>query len=293
MTDFEKWIHKLKLLDDAEVKYSYKYDNLYVDSLKLKSHVKRIEVPEGVVSMNCSVDCDELILPKSCEYVRSDERIFSPVISITCLSDYVIIMPQFCYKGVDNYGNNILTMNLRNFKCNNVEVLSNAFNNPDSLRVFECKEAKLDSMSFQGCASLCDFRAESILDVGTDCFAGCKSLKTFDFSKIKSCSIGTRSFMNCNSLETVDLSCFDSLEFWYYCFSGCTGIKHVVLPNNVTIKGEDVFIDCTNLETVDILGHIDGDFRKLFSNCNNLRKVRIKRPNSGILYELDIKKFVV
>lgn len=291
MTDFEKWIHKLKLLDDAEVKYSYKYDNLYVDSLKLKSHVKRVEVPEGVVSMNCSVDCDELILPKSCEYVRSNEGVFSPVTSITCLSDHVTIMPQFCYKGVDSYGNSILTMNLRNFKCNNVEVLSNAFNNPDSLMVFECKEAKLDSMAFQGCASLCDFRAESILAVGTDCFAGCKSLKTFDFSKIKSCSIGTRSFMNCTSLETVDLSCFDSLEFWYYCFSGCTGITRVALPNNVIIKGEDIFIDCMNLETVDIFGHIDGDFRKLFSNCNNLRKVRIKRPKLRVLYELDIKKF--
>lgn len=96
-------------------------------------------------------------------------------------------------------------------------------------------------------------------------FDGCRSLKTFDFSRVTAAY--SSAMYGCTALESADLT---NIRYaGGYIFSGCTSLKNVTLDKD-TVLANNTFAN-TGLTTVDYYGSTVS--KGLFSNAKKLTKV--------------------
>lgn len=129
-------------------------------------------------------------------------------------------------------------------------------------------------------------------------FRNCNSLTALDLSDWDVSNVGTMSYMfrNCNSLTSIgDLSKWDTSKVYgsggfKYMFYGCSSLEELDLSSFVvnpeelqgsSLSLEGMFGDCTSLRKLDLSNFVTTEdipytfIRNTFSNCNNLRELRL------------------
>lgn len=119
-----------------------------------------------------------------------------------------------------------------------------------------------------------------ITDIGTEAFSNCKKLESVSLNNGLG-TIGSKAFNNCEALKSIELpSSLKSIEANAF---SCSGLKKIVIPENVTNLGEGIFNACQNLETVEIHTPEIGD--NVLSNTNSIvigeKVVKIGKNNFG------------
>ena len=99
---------------------------------------------------------------------------------------------------------------------------------------------------FNGCSSLTEFNYEYADNFDKDAdgartFQNCSSLKSFDFTKIKSNLIPKETFNGCTGLSYLDFNDSNIEQIGISAFENCTGIMYINLSSNITIIGEEAF----------------------------------------------------
>lgn len=70
-----------------------------------------------------------------------------------------------------------------------------------------------------------------------------------------------------------------------YAFRACSYLKSVKIPETVTFMGEGVFMDCYNLESVNLPSKLSLINSYMFSGCESLKEVSIPKSVSTIGFE--------
>lgn len=124
--------------------------------------------------------------------------------------------------------------------------------------------------------------------IGNGSFANANNLKEIEFGKIQ--IVGDKAFENCTSLENIVFS-ESVINLGEKCFSGCTKLKNVefrVAPSVYLHKRPQNIISAfenTNLEMI-VFPNIDSVTNFGFTNCYNLKEIRIKDLNTMIPYKM-------
>jgi hypothetical protein len=156
--------------------------------------------------------------------------------------------------GVTNTG--VLKIYLgTNFRLNS----RGGFNTLSSMNVISLnKEVQLDGVSiFSGCRSLKHINASSLSSgatIGGSQFLNCNSLKYISISAPSPVSVESIAFQDCNCLKsfgsyTINVSAST--------FVRCYNLDaNIVLDTNTTIIHNQLFTNCTSLESVTMLGNV-------------------------------------
>ena len=164
----------------------------------------------------------------------------------------------------------LASIDVTNFDTSNVTDMGGMFascKSFTSLNVSNFNTSKVTDMSrmFDGCPNLAsldlsNFNTSNVKDM-TWMFENCASLVSLDLSNFNTSNVTEMGYMfdGCSNLTTLDLSDFDTSKVTYmnYMFFKCY--------NLTTIKGVIDMKSCTKYEG-------------MFSNCSNLKNVKIKNP---------------
>ena len=160
---------------------------------------------------------------------------------------------------------------------NNMEtIVRSLFNNCKKLAVVHGgKNVKnIFYRAFWGCDSLRSIKDVVPVTIDREAFYNCQKLDSINFSRIK--SIGYESFYQCYGLKEADLTTLTSID---RSFAGCTGIKKVMLGNDITTIKSDAFYNCHALEEVVLGSSINSLETDCFkSDQNKLKRVYITAP---------------
>lgn len=117
--------------------------------------------------------------------------------------------------------------------------------------------------------------------VGSSAFYYCKKLEKFNFSNAK--TLKAEAYRECNTLTDVDLTTVETIE--NRCFISCTGLKKVVLGNNISKINEYAFTDCNALEELHIGSSVSYlDNRCFYTSSSSLKKVYVTAPAPPSVY---------
>lgn len=160
---------------------------------------------------------------------------------------------------------------------NNMEtIVRSLFNNCKKLAVVHggTNVKNIVYRAFWGCDSLRSIKDVVPVTIDREAFYNCKKLDSINFSRIK--SIGYESFYQCYGLKEADLTTLTSID---RSFAGCTGIKKVMLGNDITTIKSDAFYNCHALEEVVLGSSINSLETDCFkSDQNKLKRVYITAP---------------
>lgn len=140
--------------------------------------------------------------------------------------------------------------------------------NPDLQSIKIEANVEIYNNAFQGCSNLESVELSNVTKVGDSAFAYCTSLRSVTANELQ--TIGNRAFGECRSLETLTIS----------------GSEHTLS------MGSEVFINCTNLATVDIDQAVK--FPKnmdVFKGVSQVRELSLKHYNSAA-HEVDTDKTI-
>ena len=179
--------------------------------------------------------------------------------------------------------NSLTSLDLSSFNTSKVTDMGNMFSYCSSLTSLDLSNfntSKVTDMEgiFTGCSSLTSldlsgFDTSKVTSM-VDMFSNCSSLTSLDLSNWNTSSVGTsgygssfkRMFSSCSSLKSLDISSFDLSNTYggeYYSltsmFNGCKNLKTLKLPNSVSFNKTDIYLndmfyDCSSLESLDLTG---------------------------------------
>ena len=110
---------------------------------------------------------------------------------------------------------------------------------------------KIGYSNFQNCTDLIEVRIpDSVIELGSDAFYGCKSLQKVYLS---------------NSLKTISS----------FSFNKCTSLNNIAIPESVRTIERGAFLDCTSLQFVTLTNSIEIIEERAFSGCNFLKTIYI------------------
>ena len=107
----------------------------------------------------------------------------------------------------------------------------------------------------------------SVLEIGSEAFAGCTRLKTVLMPRVK--NIGTAAFVVCDELEEVDMPMVEVVG--KEAFADCIKLKTVVMPRVIEIASK-AFAGCTRLKTV-LMPRVKNIGTAAFVVCDELEEV--------------------
>ena len=175
----------------------------------------------------------------------------------------------------------LTSIDLSNFNTSKVTDMKNMFSYCSSL-------TSLDLSSFD------TSKVTSMVEI----FSNCSSLTSLDLSNWNTSSVGTsgygssfkRMLYSCPSLKSLDISSFDlsnTQSGSYYSltsmFNGCKNLKTLKLPNSVSFNKTDIylndmFFDCSSLESLDLSNWNTSNVTKMdnmFKNCYKLSNLTL------------------
>lgn len=163
------------------------------------------------------------------------------------------------------------------------EISSYCFNNCEKLAVVKGGEnvKTIGSGAFNYCSELRSVSDLAPVTVGSSAFYYCKKLENFNFSNAK--TLKAEAYRECNTLTDVDLTTVETIE--NRCFISCTGLKKVVLGNNISKINEYAFTDCNALEELHIGSSVSYlDNRCFYTSSSSLKKVYVTAPAPPSVY---------
>lgn len=163
------------------------------------------------------------------------------------------------------------------------EVSSYCFNSCEKLTVVKGGEnvKTIGSGAFNYCSELRSVSDLAPVTVGSSAFYYCKKMENFNFSNAK--ILNAEAYRECNTLTDVDLTTVETIE--NRCFISCTGLKKVVLGNNISKINEYAFTDCNALEELHIGSSVSYlDNRCFYTSSSLLKKVYVTAPAPPSVY---------
>lgn len=163
------------------------------------------------------------------------------------------------------------------------EVSSYCFNSCEKLTVVKGGEnvKTIGSGAFNYCSELRSVSDLTPVTVGSSAFYYCKKMENFNFSNAK--ILNAEAYRECNTLTDVDLTTVETIE--NRCFISCTGLKKVVLGNNISKINEYAFTDCNALEELHIGSSVSYlDNRCFYTSSSSLKKVYVTAPAPPSVY---------
>ena len=112
--------------------------------------------------------------------------------------------------------------------------------------------------------------------MGSQCFAGCRSLETLIVpSGVQ--DLGRATFSECTSLVNVTIN--EGLtEIKADVFNSCYALVNVAIPDSLTKIGDTAFCDCYSIKEIDLPSSSNVEFvmgSGVFKNCSSLKRVRL------------------
>ena len=151
--------------------------------------------------------------------------------------------------------------------CNDFAISNDAIS---SLTVNEGVKS-IGERAFKNCKNLTNINiAQTITQIGVECFYGCTSLSTFDNRGIV--SLGSKSFAECGNLKEVSIENLASLTEGT--FLNCTKLFDCNLPN-ITSIGKEAFKNCQSMAEYNITNDVESIGESAFEGCVNLSSIII------------------
>lgn len=167
--------------------------------------------------------------------------------------------------------------------CGLTEISNYCFNSCEKLAVVKGGEnvKTIESGAFNYCSELRSVSDLAPVTVGGSAFYCCKKLENFNFSNAK--TLKSEAYRECNTLTDVDLTTVETIGT--RCFITCTGLKKVVLGNNISKINEYAFTDCNALEELHIGSSVSNlDSRCFYTTSSSLKKVYVTAPAPPSVY---------
>lgn len=167
--------------------------------------------------------------------------------------------------------------------CGLTEISNYCFNSCEKLAVVKGGEnvKTIESGAFNYCSELRSVSDLAPVTVGGSAFYCCKKLENFNFSNAK--TLKSEAYRECNTLTDVDLTTVETIGT--RCFITCTGLKKVVLGNNISRINEYAFTDCNTLEELHIGSSVSNlDSRCFYTTSSSLKKVYVTAPAPPSVY---------
>lgn len=216
-----------------------------------------------------------LVLPESLD------SIYSEAFYKNYLTE-VIIPANVKYIGNNAfYGNDRLTS--VTLGSGLTEISGSCFNRCEKLAVVKGGEnvKTIGTGAFNYCSELRSVSDLAPVTVGSSAFYCCKKLENFNFSNAK--TLMAEAYRECNTLTEVDLTTVETIG--NRCFITCTGLKKVVLGNNISRINEYTFTDCNALEELHIGSSVSNlDSRCFYTSSSSLKKVYVTAPAPPSVY---------
>lgn len=158
--------------------------------------------------------------------------------------------------------------------CNDFAISNDAIS---SLTVNEGVKS-IGERAFKNCKNLTNINiAQTVTQIGVECFYGCTSLSTFDNRGIV--SLGAKTFAECRNLKEISIENLTSLAEG--CFLNCTKLSACNLPN-ITSIGKEAFKNCQSLIEYNITNGVKTIDESAFKGCNNLISTTISNSVTSI-----------
>lgn len=216
-----------------------------------------------------------LVLPESLD------SIYSEAFYKNYLTE-VIIPANVKYIGNNAfYGNDRLTS--VTLGSGLTEISGSCFDRCEKLAVVKGGEnvKTIGTGAFNYCSELRSVSDLAPVTVGSSAFYCCKKLENFNFSNAK--TLMAEAYRECNTLTEVDLTTVETIG--NRCFITCTGLKKVVLGNNISRINEYTFTDCNALEELHIGSSVSNlDSRCFYTSSSSLKKVYVTAPAPPSVY---------
>ena len=174
----------------------------------------------------------------------------------------------------------IISLNLSNFKTDNVENMSGMF--------FNC--SSLTSLN------LSNFNTINVNKMN-DIFSNCSSLTSLDLSHFNTNNVDDISgmFYNCSSLNYLNLSNFNTnnVKDLSYMFYKCSSLTSLDLSNFNTINVNnmsEMFYNCSSLTSLNLSNFNTNnvnDMYGMFCNCSSLTSLNLSNFNTNNVYNMN------
>lgn len=216
-----------------------------------------------------------LVLPESLDSIYS-EAFYKNFLTEVIIPANVKYMGNYAFNDNDRLTNVTLGSGL-------TEISSSCFNSCGVLAVVKGGEnvKTIGTGAFNYCSELRSVSDLAPVTVGSSAFYYCKKLENFNFSNAK--TLKSEAYRECNTLTDVDLTTVETIE--NRCFISCTGLKKVVLGNNISKINEYTFSDCNALEELHIGSSVSNlDSRCFYTSSSSLKKVYVTAPAPPSVY---------
>lgn len=216
-----------------------------------------------------------LVLPESLDSIYS-EAFYKNFLTEVIIPANVKYMGNYAFNDNDRLTNVTLGSGL-------TEISNYCFNNCGVLAVVKGGEnvKTIGSGAFNYCSELRSVSDLAPVTVGSSAFYYCKKLENFNFSNAK--TLKSEAYRECNTLTDADLTTVETIE--NRCFITCTGLKKVVLGNNISRINEYAFTDCNALEELHIGSSVSNlDSRCFYTTSSSLKKVYVTAPAPPSVY---------
>lgn len=216
-----------------------------------------------------------LVLPESLDSIYS-EAFYKNYLTEVIIPANVKYMGNYAFNDNDRLTNVTLGSGL-------TEISYYCFNSCEKLAVVKGGEnvKTIGSGAFNYCSELRSVSDLAPVTVGSSAFYYCKKLENFNFSNAK--TLKSEAYRECNTLTDADLTTVETIE--NRCFISCTGLKKVVLGNNISKINEYAFTDCNALEELHIGSSVSYlDRRCFYTSSSSLKKVYVTAPAPPSVY---------
>ena len=216
-----------------------------------------------------------LVLPESLDSIYS-EAFYKNYLTEVIIPANVKYMGNYAFNDNDRLTNVTLGSGL-------TEISYYCFNSCEKLAVVKGGEnvKTIGSGAFNYCSELRSVSDLAPVTVGSSAFYYCKKLENFNFSNAK--TLKSEAYRECNTLTDADLTTVETIE--NRCFITCTGLKKVVLGNNISRINEYAFTDCNALEELHIGSSVSNlDSRCFYTSSSSLKKVYVTAPAPPSVY---------
>ena len=195
---------------------------------------------------------------------------------------------------------NLTSINISNFKFQNVTNMSNMFLRCESLTNIDLSNIDTEKVTnmknmFCNCESLANinlsnFKTENVTDMST-MFFNCQSLTDINVSNFETQKVIYMSYMfyGCKNLKNLDLSNFDTHNVIYmnYMFSGCKSLTNINLSsfNTSNVINMSYFLArCESLTNINI-SNFDTqkvtNMSSMFEGCKSLNNINLSTFNTS------------
>lgn len=274
--------------------------------------LKRIIIPDGIEELEWGVfagceNLEEIVLPNSIKKI--DKQIFLNCKKLTnvILPESITTLPDEFFRGceklditlpktITKLGSRVFSgcTHLTHFPINAASFESECFKDCRSLRqiLLNPNTPYIPESAFMGCTNLesISYAGTNNLIIGESSFKNCKTLKKvphfvrkYNKHAFEGCDsikeititdshIPEGCFQNCKGLEKINETDIVIFSMDSFAFSGCDSLTNVELPNIRNIPAE-AFSNCHNLKTIKINPFINRIGSRAFYRCYSLNNL--------------------